>query len=122
MTQAGKIRVMAVYERSRDHAGPIRTCVGCRSRDLQSALVRIARDKPTGRVVVDSQSGIGGRLPGRGAYVHPVVSCLDADSVRVGLARSFRARVHNENVATLCAHILKEGHRLVMPRVSGESR
>jgi predicted RNA-binding protein YlxR (DUF448 family) len=65
-------------------AGPVRTCVGCRERDLRSALLRLVLAPATtaspsspeggGRaVVVDERKA----LPGRGAWLHPARACLD---------------------------------------------
>ncbi|MGH2748299.1 MAG: YlxR family protein [Actinomycetota bacterium] len=70
--------------------GPIRTCAGCRKKRPQAELLRVARDVH-GAVSVD-RSGLGGRRPGRGAYVCPEVSCVEAalDSGRV--ARGLRVR------------------------------
>ena len=50
---------------------PVRTCIGCRSREEKVRLIRIVlRD---GGVAVDVRQ----REPGRGAYVHPRPECLD---------------------------------------------
>lgn len=56
--------------------GPVRTCVGCRSKRPKDDLLRIARG-PEGAVLADPK----GRAPGRGAYV-----CLDPACVRVALS------------------------------------
>jgi len=56
--------------------GPVRTCVGCRSAHAKDVLVRVART-PSG-VRVDRQ----GRLPGRGAYLCPDISCIEAAAER----------------------------------------
>uniref|UniRef100_UPI000A6BD83C YlxR family protein n=1 Tax=Cellulosimicrobium cellulans TaxID=1710 RepID=UPI000A6BD83C len=52
--------------------GPVRTCVGCRERDLRSVLLRLVVDRSgtstdEPRLVVDA----GRSLPGRGAWVEP---------------------------------------------------
>lgn len=65
----------------RDH--PQRTCIACRKRDDQSALIRLVRRDT---VVVDATSP---RLPGRGAYVHP--SCVDLLAPRKAIRRTFGA-------------------------------
>lgn len=52
---------------------PVRSCLGCRRRVPRSDLIRVVRD-PGGEATFD----VTGRLPGRGAYVHPSPSCLDA--------------------------------------------
>ncbi|MDO5066827.1 MAG: YlxR family protein [Propionibacteriaceae bacterium] len=60
---------------------PQRTCIGCRQRDDQSALVRIVR---IGDELVDATRP---RLEGRGAYLHG--RCLDLAVKRQALRRSF---------------------------------
>jgi len=50
-----------------------RTCLGCRRVRPQPELIRIARG-PEGAACFD----IEGRMPGRGAWVCPAPSCLDA--------------------------------------------
>ena len=64
---------------------PARTCLGCRSRDDRSALLRmVARE---GQVVPDSSAS----LPGRGAWVHPTVSCVEAAVKRRAFDRALRS-------------------------------
>ncbi len=61
---------------------PMRTCLGCRTRDAQSVLVRVvARD---GALVVDRPR----RLPGRGGYFHRADACLATFARRGGFVRS----------------------------------
>jgi hypothetical protein len=67
---------------------PIRTCVGCRARVEQSALVRVVAD-PVGRLKVDRAR----REAGRGAWVHAARSCVEAALRGGGFARSFRRRL-----------------------------
>ena len=63
----------------------VRTCLGCRQRAPRSSLVRlVARD---GRVVVDTAA----RLPGRGAWVHPVPGCVSSVIRRSALGRALRS-------------------------------
>ncbi|MEO6532432.1 MAG: YlxR family protein [Pseudolysinimonas sp.] len=63
---------------------PVRTCLGCRQRAPRSSLVRlVARD---GRVVVDAAA----RLPGRGAWVHPDLGCIEGAVSRKALGRALR--------------------------------
>lgn len=71
-------------------AGPVRTCVGCRERDLRSALLRLvlvpdARSENP-RVVVDVRKA----LPGRGAWIHPSTACLDLAVRRRAVPRALR--------------------------------
>ncbi|UBU15563.1 YlxR family protein [Nonomuraea gerenzanensis] len=65
-------------------AVPQRTCVGCRAREAKSELLRLVRVE--GQVVPDLR----GRLPGRGASLHPSVSCLELAERRRAFPRAFR--------------------------------
>ena len=67
---------------------PARTCVGCRRRDARSALLRVVRT--SGAV---ARFDPGGTAAGRGAYVHPDVTCVDAALGRGSLVRALRAAV-----------------------------
>lgn len=75
---------------------PIRTCVGCRSRDAQSQLVRAVRalteQNSRTTLLLDSD----GTALGRGAWIHPASSCIDSALKRGGFARSFREPVDPE--------------------------
>ncbi len=64
--------------RQRQTHGMARTCVGCRRRDVRSALLRVVAERNDAgeheaRVVVDLRL----RLSGRGAWLHPTTECLD---------------------------------------------
>ena len=66
---------------------PIRTCLGCRARDVRTALVRVvARD---GVLVADHTR----RLGGRGGYFHVTDTCIETFARRGGFVRSFRCVV-----------------------------
>jgi len=52
---------------------PRRTCAACREEAERDELVRLTID-PEGQLVVDLR----GRLPGRGAWVHPRADCVTA--------------------------------------------
>jgi predicted RNA-binding protein YlxR (DUF448 family) len=67
-----------------DPAEPVRTCVGCRSRAAKTDLVRV--------VLVEGQLALDlrGRLPGRGASLHPDPDCLDLAERRRAFARALR--------------------------------
>ena len=62
----------------------MRTCVGCRVRDRKPALLRV--------VVVDGALAVdlAGRLPGRGAHVHPDQACVDLADKRRAFPRALR--------------------------------
>jgi len=65
---------------------PVRTCLGCRQRAPRSSLVRVvARD---GRVAVDAAA----RLPGRGAWVHDSLDCVETALRRKAFGRALRVR------------------------------
>ena len=63
----------------------IRTCVGCRVRTAKSDLLRLVVVE--GVIVPDPR----GRLPGRGAHLHPDPGCLDLAVRRRAFPRAFRA-------------------------------
>ncbi len=65
---------------------PVRTCVGCRGQAPRRALVRLVRG-PDGLVGLDPT----GRAPGRGAYLHPDLACVESARRRRALERSLRA-------------------------------
>ena len=69
--------------------GPVRTCVGCRKRELAVELLRVvAVDGGNGdcAVTVDSAR----KLPGRGAWLHPDPQCLEAAIRRRAFVRALR--------------------------------
>ncbi|WP_326687643.1 MULTISPECIES: YlxR family protein [unclassified Streptomyces] len=70
--------------RTCDRAYPQRTCVGCRERTDKSDLLRVVLVK--GSLIPDLR----GRLPGRGAYLHPVPACLEQAVRRRAFNRAFR--------------------------------
>ncbi|MBP0456164.1 YlxR family protein [Streptomyces montanisoli] len=72
--------------RTSARACPERTCVGCRERAAKKDLLRIV---VVGGHCVPDRSGT---LPGRGAYVHPAVGCLDLAVRRRALPRAFRTQ------------------------------
>lgn len=69
--------------------GPVRTCVGCRKRELAAELLRVVAVSTAGgenAVTVDAA----GNLPGRGAWLHPDQRCLHAAIQRRAFARALR--------------------------------
>ncbi|WP_078901613.1 YlxR family protein [Actinacidiphila yeochonensis] len=68
-------------------ACPERTCIGCRQRAAKSDLLRVAVIE--GACVPDLR----GTLPGRGAYLHPALACLDQAVRRRAFSRAFRGPV-----------------------------
>ena len=65
-------------------AEPTRTCIGCRGRSSKAELVRLVCE--ASRVVVDDRQV----KPGRGAYLHGCVACLDLAVRRRAAARALR--------------------------------
>lgn len=72
--------------RTRALVRPERTCVGCRARAAKGDLLRVV--VVGDRCVPDPRS----TLPGRGAYVHLDVACLDLAVRRRAFPRAFRLR------------------------------
>jgi len=66
-----------------DHT-PVRTCVGCRARDVRTRLVRVVAER--GTLAIDGC----GRAPGRGAYLHAQPACSEAFARKSGFVRSLR--------------------------------
>jgi uncharacterized protein len=69
--------------------GPVRTCVGCRKRELAVELLRVvAVSDGNGEhaVLVDTRSS----LPGRGAWLHPVPQCVQQAIRRRAFTRALR--------------------------------
>ena len=65
-------------------AEPQRTCVGCRVRAAKSRLLRVVAVE--GSLVPDPR----GRLPGRGAHLHPDAECLALAERRRAFGRALR--------------------------------
>jgi len=86
---------------------PIRTCVGCRTRDERQNLLRIASVQPaseeagTPRYLPDTA----GTMPGRGAWIHPSEACVAALEKKNGLARAFKRAVPAAELKACCEQI-----------------
>ena len=63
---------------------PVRTCVGCRARADRSSLLRVVARIP---VVVVDETAV---LPGRGAWVHPRIECVEKARTRKAFGRALR--------------------------------
>ena len=71
------------------HKGPVRTCVGCRKRELAVELLRVvAADGGNGECAVTVDTAR--KLPGRGAWLHLDPQCLDAAIRRRAFVRALR--------------------------------
>ena len=87
--------------------GPVRTCVGCRKRELAVGLLRVvARTSGNGDFAVTVDAA--GNLPGRGAWLHPDQQCLHAAIRRRAFARALRITGSPETSAVL-EHFEKYG-------------
>ncbi|WP_369803717.1 YlxR family protein [Mycobacterium sp. NAZ190054] len=68
---------------------PVRTCIGCRKRELAVDLLRVvAVDAGNGEYAVTVDAAR--RLPGRGAWLHPDPGCLQAAVRRRAFGRALR--------------------------------
>ena len=74
----------------RTSTAAVRTCIGCRRRDLASSLVRVVRSASAGTqaVVVDTTR----TLPGRGAWLHRDSDCVSAAMRRKAFGPALRDR------------------------------
>jgi uncharacterized protein len=77
---------------------PVRTCVGCRARAAKSDLLRVVA--VAGALVPDPR----GRLPGRGAHLHPDPDCLAMAERRRAFGRALRLD-RPPDAATLQAYV-----------------
>ena len=70
-------------------AAPVRTCIGCRKRELAADLLRVAAvGDGNGKCAVSVDAA--GNLPGRGAWLHPDQQCLHAAIRRRAFVRALR--------------------------------
>ncbi|MBS1693907.1 MAG: DUF448 domain-containing protein [Actinobacteria bacterium] len=69
--------------------GPVRTCIGCRGRELAIGLLRVVA-RPGGNGVATVTVDSARTLPGRGAWLHPDGICLQAAVRRRAFARALR--------------------------------
>jgi uncharacterized protein len=73
----------------RENPAPVRTCIGCRRRELADELLRVVAEADGNggsAVIVDSA----GNLPGRGAWLHSDPQCLTAALKRRAFTRALR--------------------------------
>ncbi|HWG03080.1 MAG TPA: YlxR family protein [Trebonia sp.] len=63
---------------------PVRTCVGCKERAAKSSLLRLVA--AGSGIEPDPQA----RRPGRGAYLHPSLACLEQAQRRRAFPRVLR--------------------------------
>ncbi len=60
-------------------ADPQRTCIGCRQPATKPELIRVVWQHKLSAVTVDSRHS----LPGRGAYLHLALPCIEKGQRRV---------------------------------------
>ena len=77
---------------------PVRTCVGCRARAAKTDLLRVVA--VAGSLVPDPR----GRLPGRGAHVHPDPQCLVLAERRRAFGRALRLE-RSPDAAAVSAYV-----------------
>src|SRR5262249_61931454 len=82
---------------------PVRTCVGCRERAVKSSLLRLVVSGDD--LIPDPQA----RLPGRGAYLHPSLECLELARRRRAFPRALRA-TGPLVVTALASYLSASGH------------
>jgi predicted RNA-binding protein YlxR (DUF448 family) len=68
---------------------PVRTCVGCRERGAKSDLLRVVRVATSHGW--DAYPDDDARRPGRGAYLHLSLACLDLAERRRALPRALKS-------------------------------
>ncbi|MFD2674046.1 YlxR family protein [Gulosibacter bifidus] len=91
---------------------PVRTCIGCRSRAEKSQLIRVAVQDS--QVIID-RAGV---LPGRGAWLHPSVACVEQALERKQFRRAFRRAVSDD---TEVREYLKHIREKVVDRTMDQS-
>ena len=99
-------------------AGPVRTCIGCRGRDSRSTLLRIVVETD-GRGIATAVPDSRRRMPGRGAWLHPDIACLDLAVRRRAFARALRTPV--EGIDALRAWVEEHLQRTTPPSQKTES-
>ena len=90
LTSAEAVELRVVH---RPESLPARTGVGCRDRAAKTDLVRFVLVE--GQLSLDPQ----GRLPGRGAWLHPATACLELAERR----RAFGRALHTQGPVDVAA-------------------
>lgn len=75
---------------------PLRMCLGCNENKPKNELIRVVRS-PEGDISVD----LGGKKPGRGAYVCKNPDCLNSALKNKRLERTFSQRIDQDIIDRL---------------------
>ena len=97
----------------RERPAPVRTCIGCRERELAVGLLRVvAVSTGNGQfaVAVDTAR----RLPGRGAWLHRDTRCLSAAIRRRAFARALRI-TGSPDTSAVVEHVEEFSRRAAHP-------
>jgi predicted RNA-binding protein YlxR (DUF448 family) len=78
---------------------PQRMCIACRESDGKRELIRLVR--LADQVVLDET----GKRAGRGAYVHPQISCWERALAGSLLQKALRTKIGAENLESLSASV-----------------
>src|ERR1700739_1530479 len=81
---------------------PLRSCVGCKARAAKSSLLRLVAAGDG--IVPDPQA----RQPGRGAYLHPSLACLELAQRRRVFSRALRVP-GSLDIAPLVSYLSRAG-------------
>jgi len=81
----------------------VRTCVGCRKRELAVELLRVVA-VPIGNGEYAVIVGTGASLPGRGAWLHPVTQCVQQAIRRRAFTKALRI-TGSPDTSALVEHI-----------------
>jgi uncharacterized protein len=79
---------------------PVRTCIGCRTRDEKTQLLRVVAHDAG--VEIDIRQV----LPGRGAYLHPRPGCLEQALRRRSLGSALRSEIDGQQAAVKIRQLL----------------
>lgn len=81
---------------------PMRTCIGCQQVRPKKELIRIVR-KADGSIATDPS----GKISGRGAYLCPSVSCLNAALKKRRIPIALNTEVKSEKLSELQKEFIK---------------
>ena len=92
-------RVKGSKQRRGAFRAPQRMCIACRASDGKRDLIRLVRTADG--VHLDAS----GKMPGRGAYVHPQVNCWEEALSGSLIQKALRTKISAENLSTLSASV-----------------